>query len=118
SLTFGAWLEGVGRHVTDVSGWGEDEWGALFRHVDEDIDDTVHSQDPASPEAHMAVLGWIRDHAPAELVSRRLRWLSPDPRPGLVGVEATNDAGQVFLDLPPPILERLAFEKLIIRAQT
>jgi hypothetical protein len=112
-VTFSEWLTRVGRHVPEVADWGDDEWAALFRELDEDIEDTVRSLEPVGPEQHLAVLGWLREHAPPAFVARRLQWLTIEPRSDLVAVEATNDEGHVRLALPRATVDALVEEKLL-----
>jgi hypothetical protein len=65
------------------------------------------------------VLAWLREHASADFVARRLRWLEIEPRAGLVAVEAANETGQVFVDLSPAVLHSLvAAELVLLAAQT
>ncbi len=111
-VTFAEWLARVGQHVPDVADWSDDEWAALFGELD--IEDTVRSIEPAGPEQHLAVLGWLRENAPADFVARRLRWLAIEPRSDLVAVEATNDEGHVRVALPRGTLEALVEDRLIV----
>ncbi len=112
-MPFATWFGRLRQHVAELADWNEGEWVALFPRLDEDIEATVRSAEPAAPDLNLSVLTWLREHAPADLVARRLRWLEPEPRPGLVAVEAMNDLGVAYVDLPAAVLERLVREELV-----
>jgi hypothetical protein len=78
-----------------------------------EIDDAVLSSDPATPPVHIAVLAWIRQHGPADVIARRLSWIAIEPGDGAASVEAAS-GDAAFLDLPPAVVERLVAEDLIL----
>lgn len=113
TMPFNTWLAAVGRHVAAVADWSEMDWQAVFASHAGEIDDAVLSSEPATPPIHIAVLAWIRERGPADVVARRLSWIAIEPVDGAVAVEAAS-SDAVFLDLPPATLERLVAEHLVI----
>ncbi len=99
-MPFKTWLSAVGKHVAPVADWSEVEWQAVFESNAGEIDDAVLSSDPATPPIHIAVLAWIREHGPTDIIARRLSWIAIEPKDGAVSVEAAS-GDAVFLDLPP-----------------
>lgn len=111
TMSFKTWLAAVGKHVGPVADWNEADWQAVFESNASEAADAVLSSEPATPPIHIAVLAWIREHGPADVIARRLSWISVEPKEGAVSVEATS--GSVFLDLPPVTFERLVAEDLV-----
>lgn len=114
TLPFAQWLAALANVIPALADWSAREWDAVFASEAGEIEDAVRASEPATSPSHVAVLAWIGARGPAELVARRLGWLSATPRDGAFAVEALD--GDVFLELAPAVVERLVRERLVVPA--
>jgi hypothetical protein len=112
-LSFATWVWRMGHHVEHLARWTDEEWSTLYQGAEEGIEEVVRSNEPSTPELHLAFLEVLRDHAPPP-VCRRFKWLENVAKPGLTAVESFNDSGTIFVNLPPDVIAKLVEERLIL----
>lgn len=112
-LVFIDWLQRLAAVIQPLEGIDSDELRAAVRHLDGDVDDTVFSPTPESPELHLGLLAWLAENGPGTFVATRLGWLTTSPELDTTKLECSGGHSEVFVRLPKATIDALAREQLI-----